>query len=433
MATGQRRVNIAKKIFMIAASFSLPIAVLTYLMVASINANITFAAKEMVGNAYQAALEDLLHHIQAHQIVLSACPGNKPDCGDRLAQEKSEVNAAFTRLLALGETHGGTLELSEEGLKRHNHEHQQATRVQEEWQTLSSALTPGTPVSDMTKNKYAHLLEDVRTMITHVGSTSNLILDPDLDSYYLMDVTLLGLPQLQYRLGTSLISAASMMGNPSGLTSNDKVQIAVAAAMLEESDLGRIVDSTQVSLNEDPNFYGTSPSLRGGLERPLAKVKETTKGFITMLRQLSSGESSSVTLDALVQAGSLARDASLAYWTSAARELDRLLEARIASYRNSRTISLILAALAVLLASLGAFLWMRSIVKPLTSLTANLDNSEALLGKCVEDIYDAGQGGFNNPKESLDLCKRLSDHALQIRSAAGELNLQVRGYIPSAS
>ena len=39
-------------------------------------------------------------------------------------------------------------------------------------------------------------------MITHAGDMSNLILDPDLDSRYLMDATLLGLPQTQDRLAT---------------------------------------------------------------------------------------------------------------------------------------------------------------------------------------------------------------------------------------
>ena len=36
-------------------------------------------------------------------------------------------------------------------------------------------------------------------MITHVGDTSNLILDPDLDSFYTMDMTLVALPQTQDR------------------------------------------------------------------------------------------------------------------------------------------------------------------------------------------------------------------------------------------
>ena len=48
-------------------------------------------------------------------------------------------------------------------------------------------------------------------MITHAGDTSNLILDPDLDSYYLMDVTLLALPETLSRLLKTAQSAESML------------------------------------------------------------------------------------------------------------------------------------------------------------------------------------------------------------------------------
>jgi hypothetical protein len=47
--------------------------------------------------------------------------------------------------------------------------------------------------------EHASLVQDVRDMITHAGDTSNIILDPDLDSYYMMDITLLALPQTQAR------------------------------------------------------------------------------------------------------------------------------------------------------------------------------------------------------------------------------------------
>jgi hypothetical protein len=71
--------------------------------------------------------------------------------------------------------------------------------------------------------KFNHLVADVRTMVTHMGDTSNLILDPDLDSYYLMDVTLLALPQTQDRLAraTQYGYEALRRGGP---TEEEKIQ-----------------------------------------------------------------------------------------------------------------------------------------------------------------------------------------------------------------
>jgi len=97
-------------------------------------------------------------------------------------------------------------------------------------------------------------------MITHVGDESNLILDPDLDSYYLMDVTLLALPQMQDRLATVMaFGEAALKRQP--ISKQERTQLAVYAALLKEADLDRTVSSAQTALNEDANFYGTSESL----------------------------------------------------------------------------------------------------------------------------------------------------------------------------
>lgn len=42
---------------------------------------------------------------------------------------------------------------------------------------------------------YDRLHEAIRMAIVHAGDKSNLILDPDLDSYYLMDAALVAIPQ----------------------------------------------------------------------------------------------------------------------------------------------------------------------------------------------------------------------------------------------
>ena len=54
------------------------------------------------------------------------------------------------------------------------------------------------------------LLADIRSLMAHVGDTSNLILDPDLDTYYLMDAVLLKLPD-----GAALSGQARIQGKRS--------------------------------------------------------------------------------------------------------------------------------------------------------------------------------------------------------------------------
>ena len=53
---------------------------------------------------------------------------------------------------------------------------------------------------------HAQLIADVRALITRVGDSSNLILDPDLDSYYLMEAVLLKLPAAQEPAGPAAMA-----------------------------------------------------------------------------------------------------------------------------------------------------------------------------------------------------------------------------------
>jgi hypothetical protein len=54
---------------------------------------------------------------------------------------------------------------------------------------------------------HVKFVADVRHLFSLVGDTSNLILDPDLDSYYLMDSVLLKLPA-----GSELLAQARILG-----------------------------------------------------------------------------------------------------------------------------------------------------------------------------------------------------------------------------
>jgi hypothetical protein len=81
--------------------------------------------------------------------------------------------------------------------------------LRRKWQELLLALPSS--AAHVLRERYQGIVSHVRTMITHAGDTSNLILDPDLDSYYLMDVTLLALPQTEDRLHQIATEVANLL------------------------------------------------------------------------------------------------------------------------------------------------------------------------------------------------------------------------------
>jgi hypothetical protein len=399
--------SVSAKIFLIAASFSLPIAVLVGLMVSSINANLNFGRLELVGNSYQRSLEQLLQVLQANWLANSGTS----------ATASKEISAALELVQTQQRLHGTELQFTDEGLRKRGRQDVRPESLAAKW---SQAQGPDAGA------KMLQMIAEVRTMITHAGDTSNLILDPDLDSYYLMDVTLLALPQMQDRIGQIMARGAAMLTGKS-LTNGQRVALAVDRANLQESDLSRVVASSETSLNEDPNFYGASPTLRTRLTPALASFKAASEHFIAILEKQAANDAVLVSPQEFQAAGAAALQASYDYWNVSVTELDTLLQNRVQSYASSRTQSLAWAGLAVVAAGLLSLYFMRSITRPLDGLVRSLGPGATLLAASVERIAENSRDPNAEPAEAEIICEELNAHAEKMRAAVLELARHVQG------
>ena len=167
-------------------------------------------------------------------------------------------------------------------------------------------------------------------MIAHVGDTSNLILDPDLDSYYTMDATLIALPQTQDRI-SNIVAFAQELAARGRATDDERCRLTVMAAFLKESDLARVQADADLALNEDTNFQGVSavtaeePSagrdeLRARDERADRRAGGVGPGRHRFRRHRDGRDQRPA-------------QASFAVWRVAVDELDVLLRARLDASR----------------------------------------------------------------------------------------------------
>jgi methyl-accepting chemotaxis protein len=63
---------------------------------------------------------------------------------------------------------------------------------------------------DVSNEQHLHLISDVRTLLMHIGDTSNLILDPHLDTSYLMQV-LIAVSRMQERVQEAMAYAEGIL------------------------------------------------------------------------------------------------------------------------------------------------------------------------------------------------------------------------------
>lgn len=370
-----KRVTVSHKLTIISLAFSLPIAVLLYFVVSTINYDIRFGSLEAMGNQYQRPLEQLLDSLGRHQLLALRQKEGQAAVEGQLRSESDAIGKAFSALEAVDKLVGTDLQFTDDGLGKRNRQHVKVANVKREWEELRNGLARLT--TEEIDKQHAHLIADLRIMITHAGDTSNLILDPDLDSYYLMDCTLLALPQTQDRL-TSIIRDGYLALKAEKPTAEQRLQLAVYASLLRQSDLDRIVASTNTALTEDPNFNGVSNTLKSSLEPALRRYETETNKFLMLLENVAQTETTSTTAEEFLSDGWRARDASFALWNASALELDRLLAIRIAKYEADRTQALVRTLVALILSLVLAYFVARSITIPIHQCVAGM---QALAGR----------------------------------------------------
>jgi len=407
--------GIRQRLILIALSFTLPIAVLVMLFVKGINDDIHFARMERYGIAYQRPLEALL---------LAVPDAGDPDVAARIDTLLDALDDADRRL-------GPQLQFTAPELRRMGRESASAAAIRTRWQQLAASVGRGTP-EDVAALR-GQLMQQLRLAITHVGDKSNLILDPDLDSYYLMDLTLLALPQTHDRLAAILREGHAALRGEASVTPAQRMRLAIHRAQLEEADLTRIASGAETSLAEDGMFYGPSATLQVNLPLALSAYREATTALLTRLQQLGASApdaGTGLTAAAFLEAGRQAQDASAALWEVAITELDALLQQRMRQLAAKRTFSLLLSFAALLLAGLLVWRIARSILMPLahlrTTTLAVADRWDLTQRVLVNGRSELGEvaRAFNTMVENLsEIMRQVQDAGLQLAGASSQLRV----------
>lgn len=172
---------------------------------------------------------------------------------------------------------------------------------------------------------------EVIALISHVGDTSTLILDPDLDSYYTMNAIVVDLPDC-----ADLILQARVLGQENfsrfPLTSAQQAQFLVVAGQLQQS-AEAVAHDHNVSFRNNP-----SGILKPRLGDLYANVATTHKALVRLLAACGSSKTFTAhDATLLVQACERAEYANLHLWNPAADALDHLLTQRVTVYEQRKT------------------------------------------------------------------------------------------------
>lgn len=273
MPTSHHNLGISLKILLVSLCFFIPITVLAYFVFYNIDDNINFARLEITGNAYQRPVESLLRDVGEHQRLVHRCPADG-NCSVEIQALGKDIADEIETLKQVDEKLGALLQFTPEGLAKRKREIATVIDLEKNWRAVTAQLElsrqGGTPPASI-DDKYASVNNILNMMITHLGDISNLILDPELDTYHLMADTLLTLPQNQNRLSNMIALARDAYAHHFKL--EDRMALAAAAAELQDMDITQANNDTNTALNENQNeFHEAQASLQQSIPPLLKKL-----------------------------------------------------------------------------------------------------------------------------------------------------------------
>jgi methyl-accepting chemotaxis protein len=334
--------KIANKLSLIVISFVIPILILLCLLIETHQWRVNFASKEIAGNMYLRQFRKLQENIQQYHLDFAS-----PE--QTMSKQTEAIDTAIKQLLDVPKQ---TDELSVEN---------QLQLLNKQWEALRSQ-----PKSSQTSLKNLDALEkELRTSVTLVGDESNLILDPDLDTYYLMDATLTQIPKQVDLLTETMLFSQQILSNPHPLSLDEKVRLISLLGNLDTT-LKNISNGLQLAVKHNKSKYNRKRLIDTVLSTPLQNSLQQTQVFINLM-QTEVVQASYITINyaKLKNAGQLALSAQYALWDVSSVELDGLLKERISNLNTIKYLQLIAVILVLALSFLLCMKIVHSITQPL--------------------------------------------------------------------
>ena len=402
------RLTYPRKFALVSLLFVLPLAAVLYFLLAEINTRADFARTELLGTRYLRQARDLQHQVGLAHYFAAQVGQGKIDRRADLIRQQAQIDDALNRLVVVDSALGASLNTAS-----------RLSVVLENRRFLREFLfgQEGRNTTEM----HRQLLVDIAALTSHVGDTSNLILDPDLDSYYLMDAVLLRLPGLADLVAELrvLLLRLESKGTPKA----EELAEFTRLAALIELDAGRVREGLKTAA-ANTQLVGLATRLSaeaGNYERGVARL-------VDLLRTdaLSMGNKGSLAAQIESQIKEVSQT-NLALGEASHTELDTLLNVRIAAAETQKRWTLVFSAVSLLLVAylLAAFYAsVMAVVRRLQGAAERMktgDFEDTLTLESRDELGDVASA-FNTVALRLREEKKQSDdESLRARAAEAEV------------
>ncbi len=310
-----RAIGFKLKAVIIAMTFLLPIVALAWAYFGSKAEQIAFSSKEHLGVTYGREVMGLLPLLQRDRLITAQSPGAAGH--DEIARSIGEHMARLAGVEAL---HGKALGTG---------------KAYAAFLAARDALAKERGDARAVLSRQSEAIGALLVLLDASTDGSNLTLDPDIDTYYLMDASMVRLPAMAEAMSQLQSQDGALPAG--GSMSPDRLRT-LFSGLYELTDA---VQALEVDLGKASAY---NPSVAGSVDS--AATGKAVRALTDLLDRSLHGDAATTGASAagLVETGSLALDATLALDAAATERLDALLAVRVGKLAKERNTMIALLA-----------------------------------------------------------------------------------------
>jgi methyl-accepting chemotaxis protein len=329
--------KISQKLALSSFAFVFPLIILLYFTISESNKNINFTEKELIGTEFISSVHKIIHNLYVHQLYSNYYISGYKSKEEQIKKIELLVDKSILELKTLYETEGSNINLNNEYFKSRKIEYLKPSSLNDQWTEIKSEWK--TYFSEINNTKHEELIDNVHSFLDDAVDKSNLILDGDLDTYYMMKISTEVLPNVYYDIADISKTCQSVYKIKKNKEDPNFFVSYSIPKLEDESQMG--LSMVDVVLIEDENYYGTSESLQNTI--PLV-LEEYDKDIFTYYEAASQlNKKNALSPDDFFQLNLRTYSTLSKYWKTITNELQTLLDIRISSLASKRFWSLVLS------------------------------------------------------------------------------------------
>ncbi len=406
--------------------FILPIGVLLWFVIAGFNKDINSTEREIWGNKVISPIKQLLTLIPKHQRLVIASNNSERQMYNKfddsgISKLEISIDSCISTIFKIYPNIESDYFSTKKEMYSLQNKLANDANIRDQWNRIKKNADNYELEGNV--KYYINIIDELELLLRFVGDKSGLILDPDLDSYYLMDITLITLPKMQIEIGKTLNYIQNHYLYDS-IDKNEIERISQYINYLEREGVRKILDGLSVSIKEDDNFYSTSTTLKQNLPLLQSKYVGSVNSFIKDLKVLSADTSKDEFLIInLMESGDNLLTYGNEFWYGVNSELNGLLKIRREHFVTNRLLALSLSGFALLIAIVIVLVISRGItrhVKIVSDIAQNIADGD--LNSALNTLNDSTKIGVFSRYKNFN---NVNDEILRLFSSVKQMTLHL--------